>query len=208
MNESKKSRGTIFTGIFAAIAASLCCITPVVAAIGGLGGVASSFSWMEPLRPYLIAFTVLIFGFAWYQKLKPSKKEGDACGCEVPVKKTPFLQTKTFLAIMTVFAVLMLSFPSYSGIFFPDNRQALVLSENSHVISAELSIDGMTCTGCEHHVNHALQGQNGVIEASSSYKDGKAIVKFDESLIDIQQLSTSVENETGYVVTNQKITSK
>lgn len=62
-------------GILTAIAASLCCITPVLALLVGTSGIASSFSWMEPFRPYLIGFTILVIGYAWYQKLKPVKKK-------------------------------------------------------------------------------------------------------------------------------------
>ena len=50
----------------------MCCITPLLAIVGGLGGVASTFSWPEPLRPYLIALTVGVLGFAWYQQLWPA----------------------------------------------------------------------------------------------------------------------------------------
>ena len=32
------------------------------------------FSWLEPFRPYFIGLTILVLGFAWYQKLKPKNK--------------------------------------------------------------------------------------------------------------------------------------
>ena len=66
-------------GVFTAIAASLCCITPVIALIAGSGSIASSFSWLAPARPYLIGLTIAVLGFAWYQKLKPQPV--DECGC-------------------------------------------------------------------------------------------------------------------------------
>ena len=64
----------IGTGLLTAIAASLCCITPVLALIAGTSGLASTFSWLEPFRPYFIGLTILVLAFAWYQKLKPQKK--------------------------------------------------------------------------------------------------------------------------------------
>jgi len=63
----------IGAGMLAAIAASLCCITPVLAVLVGLGGIASTFSWLDPLRPYLIGFTVIILGYAFYAAYKPKK---------------------------------------------------------------------------------------------------------------------------------------
>lgn len=42
----------LLTGMFAAVGASLCCITPVLAVLAGSTGMASTFSWMEPFRPF------------------------------------------------------------------------------------------------------------------------------------------------------------
>jgi len=54
----------IVTGVLAAIGASLCCVTPVLAVLAGSTGLASSFSSMEPFRPYLIALTVIVLAYA------------------------------------------------------------------------------------------------------------------------------------------------
>lgn len=70
----KKNNKIIGAGLLTAIASSLCCITPVLALISGTSGIASTFSWLEPFRPYLIGFTILVLGFAWYQKLKQKKR--------------------------------------------------------------------------------------------------------------------------------------
>jgi len=59
MNSEKKSKNAAFTGLFAAIAASSCCIPPVIALIAGVGGSAAALSWVEPFRPYLIVLTVI-----------------------------------------------------------------------------------------------------------------------------------------------------
>src|SRR5258706_11743507 len=91
------------TSVITAIAASLCCITPVLALIAGSGSIASTFSWIEPVRPYLIGLTIAVLGFAWYQKLKPQPT--DDCGCATS-EKPKFLHSKTFLLLVTVFAAL------------------------------------------------------------------------------------------------------
>ena len=80
----KTDNKLIGTGLLTAIAASLCCITPVLALIAGTSGLASNFSWLEPFRPYFIGLTILVLGFAWYQKLKPQKKID--CKCETTEK--------------------------------------------------------------------------------------------------------------------------
>jgi mercuric ion transport protein len=50
----KQPKGIIGAGLLTAFAASLCCITPVLALFSGATGIASTFSWMEPYRPYLV----------------------------------------------------------------------------------------------------------------------------------------------------------
>ena len=54
MKQETASKAVTGVGIFAAIAASLCCITPLLAILAGASGIASAFSWLEPARPYLI----------------------------------------------------------------------------------------------------------------------------------------------------------
>ena len=68
MNTKSKSGKLAGASILSAVAASLCCITPVLALISGASGVASTFSWLEPFRPYLLGITIFVLAFAWYQK--------------------------------------------------------------------------------------------------------------------------------------------
>ena len=190
-------------GVAAAVAASLCCITPVLALLGGISGIASSFSWIEPYRPYLIGATVLVFGFAWYQKLKPRKKEEIGCECETDVKPS-FWQSKNFLGIITVFAALMIAFPHYAHIFYPKSPVTnVVIVEKNNIQQVELKISGMTCQSCSEHVNHALDGVPGVLEHTTSYEQGTSLLKFDASKTTLEKLAEAV-NATGYTVTETK----
>lgn len=190
-------------GLTAAIAASLCCITPVLALLGGISGIASSFSWIEPYRPYLIGGTVLVFGLAWYQKLKPQKKEEINCDCETD-EKPSFWQSKTFLSAITVFAALMISFPHYAHIFYPKGQVTnVVIVEKKSIQQVELKISGMTCQSCSDHVNHALDGVPGVLEHHTSYEQGTSLVKYDAGKSTKEKLVEAV-NATGYTVTQTK----
>ena len=204
MNQkNKKSKRAIATGVFAAIAASSCCIPPVIAAIAGVGGASASLSWMTPFRPYLIALAILAIGYAWYNHLK-QKKEDD-CGCEN--EKAKWYQTKGFLIGMTAFAIISIGFPYYSGLFFTDTKKEIVLTNNSKVKIAEIEIEGMTCDACQHHVNQAVQELNGIIEIQSSYANGNAIIEFDNSQIAIEEIEKAV-NSTGYIVVSTAISTK
>ena len=200
---SKKSTLGKLAGasILSAIAASLCCITPVLALISGAGGIASSFSWLEPARPYLLSATVLVLFFAWYQKLKPRTDEEIQCVCDED-ETPPFMQTKKFLGIVTVFAFLMMTFPYYGHIFYPkvNNEIGLVSSENIQVVN--FNVSGMTCASCEEHIKHAINEKQGVISVSANSKVGITSVKFDKSKIDKEIIIKTI-NATGYIVTGE-----
>lgn len=204
--ESKKKHGLKFIvlGTITAIGASLCCITPVLAVIAGLSGAASTFAWLDPFRPYLIALTLIILTFAWYQKLKPQIQEEISCDCETS-EKPSFWQSKKFLGIITLIAILMLAFPYYSGIFFPDNESKTVIVNNQDLRSANLFIKGMTCTGCEHSVNYALKGIDGVISAESDYKEGIARVKFDIKKVSLEEMASKIKKDVGYTVIKKEV---
>lgn len=185
-------------GIISAIAASLCCITPVLALIAGSSGIAASFTWLEPVRPYLIGITVAVLGFAWYQKLKPGKVDEIDCDCEVD-EKVPFMQTKLFLGIVTLFAAVMLAFPYYSAVFYPETKITKQAVKESFIQTIDFKIAGMTCTGCEEHIKYAILQEPGIIEAEADYEKGIAKVKYDKSKINVEKLANAI-NETGYHV--------
>jgi len=196
----KSENKFIGTGLLAAITASLCCITPVLALIAGTSGIASTFSWIEPFRPYLIGLTVLALGFAWYQKLKP-RKEID-CECETD-EKPKFIQSKKTLGIVTVFAIVMLAFPYYSGIFYPNTEKQIIVVDKSDIKTTEFKISGMTCASCEEHVNHEVNKLNGIINLKASYENGNAIVEFDKTKTNEAEIEKAI-NSTGYKVTDKK----
>ena len=202
MTTKTKNSKSWVAGIFAAVAASLCCITPVLAFLGGASGLASSFSWIEPFRPYLIGLTIAVFAFAWYQKLKPQKQVD--CDCKGDNKKS-FWQSKLFLAIVTVVAGLLIAFPYYAKVFIQNqNKQKVIIVDKSNIQTAEFKIKGMTCEGCTEHINSELSKTSGVIEYNTSYEKGNSLVKFDNSKTSVDSL-VSVINKTGYKVTSQSV---
>ena len=196
----KTNKKLISAGLLAAFTASLCCVTPLLAFIAGTSGLATTFSWLEPLRPYLIGLTIFVLGFAWYLKLKP-KKQLD-CSCEKD-EKIPFTQSKMFLGIITLFAVVMLAFPYYSGIFYPTTEKQIIIVDQSNIREIEFTISGMTCASCGEHVNSEVNKLTGIISSDASYENKNAVVKFDDSKTNIDEIENAI-NGTGYVVTAKK----
>lgn len=199
MSTEKTSKKAAYTGLFAAIAASSCCIPPVIALIAGVGGSASALSWMEPFRPYLIGLAVIAIGYAWYNYLKP--KNADDCGCEID-DKPKWFQTKGFLIGITLFAAISISFPYYSHIFYPDNKKEVVIVNQSDIQTITFDVKGMTCASCEQHVTHAVNELEGIVNVSASFEKAKAEVKFDNSKTTKEDIEKAI-NSTGYKVINK-----
>jgi copper chaperone CopZ len=192
----KSENKLIGVGLLTAITASLCCLTPVLALVAGASGIASSFSWIEPFRPYLIGLTILVIGFAWYQKLKP--KKAIDCECETD-EKPKFLHSKSFLAIVTAFAIIMLAFPYYSRIFYTKNSTQIIVLDKSDRETIEFEISGMTCASCEEHINREVNKLNGIVNSNTSYENGSAIIEFDGTKTNKTELEKAI-NSTGYKV--------
>jgi len=201
MSKKPHSQKATTTGIVAALAASSCCIPPVIAAIAGIGGIAGSLSWMETYRPYLIAIAVIAIGYAWYNQLKPKKV--DDCGCEID-RKPKWYQTKGFLIGISLFAALSIAFPYYSNVFFSDNTKTkTIIVQSENIAEAELNIEGMTCSGCATHVETDVNKLPGIIKVKASYKNANATVKFDKTKVSISEIKKAI-NKTGYTVIGMK----
>jgi len=198
MITAKASGKLLGAGVLSAIVASSCCIVPVLALIAGSSGMASSFSWVEPFRPYLIGLSIAVLSFAWYQKLKLNKQGVDCCAID---DKPKFIQSRTFLGIITVFALLMMAFPSYSNIFFANNEKQVSVVDKANIQTTEFRISGMTCTSCEDHVEHAVNKLRGIVEVEASYENENATIVFDSSKTSLLEIKESI-NSTGYTVVN------
>src|SRR2546422_644995 len=114
MNGSKD--GLTLTGaLVAGLAASACCLGPLVLAIVGIGGAASALA-LAPYRPYLLVLTA---GFLWLAFYLTYRRPASACGpgdaCETP-KANGF--GRMLLWVVTLVVVLAATFPYYSHYLF------------------------------------------------------------------------------------------
>ena len=190
----KAPKVTANAGILTALASSVCCITPLLAMVAGTSSLATTFDWIVPARPYFIVGTVFILGFSWYQQLKPVSEA--SCNCE-PENK-PFMQTKKFLSMVTLAAVLLVTFPSYSGLLY-HQKQEVKQPISKKGQTACIKIKGMTCEGCEHHVTQEVNKLKGIQQVQVSYKNASATVKYDSTKTSLAEIKKAV-GATGYKV--------
>jgi len=183
-------KSTSIAGLFAALTSSLCCIVPAIALIAGTGGAAASFGWLAPWRPYLFVFSVAALGVAWYQHLFP---KSDACGCGV--KKRGFWESRFFLIAITAGSVLALTFPTLSKTLAPTPE--LSLPNRTAYQVARFTVEGMTCAGCEQHVEKTVGQLAGVGQVRASYSLGNTTVAFDPRRTSPDQIRHAITT-TGY----------
>ncbi len=187
----------VWTAIFAAIGASLCCITPVLAVLAGSTGLASSFSWMEPYRPFLVAVAIVVLAYAWWDKLKPKKQDLE-CACDPDEDgNISFWHTQKFLAIVTVFAIIMLLFPYWGDALIKSDKVSVENIPKSHLSKMSINIEGMTCKACEATVEKIGGEVRGVALIKASVDQKKATVEFDNTQTDIQSIMQAI-GTTGY----------
>jgi copper ion binding protein len=187
-------KASVLLAILTSASASLCCIVPILAIVGGSSSLMSTVSWLEPVRPFLIGGTFLLLGVAWYGVLKKANK--DECGC-TPANVS-FFQSKRFLTIITVLSLLLLSFPSYSRYLIPDKSIAsTTYQEKPKMIT--LNVSGMTCSSCEHHVESEVMKLSGVSAVKASYASKSATIEFNPQKVDQKTIIEAI-NKTGYKV--------
>lgn len=102
-----------FGSVGAALAASACCIGPVVFSLMGAGALSAASTKLEPYRPWFMAATVALLGVAFYAAYRPAASE-DACGDEVcaPASRQT---AKMLVWIAAIVAAILVAFPYYIG---------------------------------------------------------------------------------------------
>ena len=60
----------------------------------------------------------------------------------------------------------------------------------------------MTCASCEAHVNHEVIKLNGIVNSKTSYKNGNAIIEYDQTKTNELEIEKAI-NATGYKVTDK-----
>ena len=198
MKSSNMSNSPAFVSLLTAVTASVCCITPLLAILAGSSGLVTTFSWIEPFRPYLIALTIGILGLVWYLKLKLKTQEEIDCACDEE-EKPSFWQSKNFLFMVTVFAGLMLAFPYYSNIFYTQPSKDIVYVSQSNIIKHTFEVEGMTCAGCEAHVESEVNNLDGILSVKASYANTNTVVEYDKTKVDLTAIRKAI-NTTGYKV--------
>ena len=110
--EQGLSKATLIASILAGVAASTCCIGPLVLLMLGISGTwIGNLSAMEPFRPYLMGVTLVLLGLAFRKLyLVPQTSCAVDAPCSTP---TNLRKQRITFWIVSVAVMLIMTFPWY-----------------------------------------------------------------------------------------------
>ncbi len=196
MNAPKDRRAGwgIAGAIGAAVAASACCTIPFLLVSAGVGGAwVSTLNDLEPFRPFLIALAVGLLGFAAYRVYQQSRRLD--CDC---VDEAVSLRTRQML--LGIAAVLTLGLIASPQLLPAPSRGGLAQAQAvipASITEVTLQLEGMTCAACATTVTTALNRVDGVVAAQVTDVPPRAVVRYDESVVSVDDLTNATTN-AGY----------
>jgi copper chaperone CopZ len=191
--------------VAAALAASACCVGPLVFVVLGLGAFGAAAA-LETARPYLLGAAVLLLAFGFYRTYF---RRAEACApgehCSTPgVSRVSRVSLWLATAAVVAFALS----PYYAGTLADRLRPARQPEAERPVVSqtapseaspsrATFKVTGMTCASCETTIRLALERTPGVRGTEVSFVRGEAVVEYDPGAVTPEKLRDAI-NETGY----------
>lgn len=117
MSQEKTGRLPLIGGVIAAIAASLCCIGPLVLVMLGIGGAwVANLAVLEPFRPYFLGVAVIFLFFAWRKIYRtPAAACTPGSLCALPQTNRVY---KVLFWIVTALVGLAMVFPYIAPLFY------------------------------------------------------------------------------------------
>ena len=169
------------SSIATAIAASLCCIAPVAAALLGLTSFASAMA-LEPWRPYLLGVTAILLATAFALYFRDARRSW------------------LILLIATLSVAGLAAFPYLSGQILPA-VSTVPQTQKSLTVTTVFLIEGMTCEACASGLQASLRRVPGVAKAVVDYNGKKATISFDPVRQNRNSLA-KVISSSGYSLKN------
>ena len=190
-----KENVAVSGAVLTAIGASLCCIGPILTLVLGVGAFGAA-TIIASARPYLLVAAVLALAFGFYRLYfrREACARGEACATK-PASRVAHLALWTASVAVLIFALS----PYYVGTLARHLSAKREIAEAPQPVIARetFKVSGMTCAGCETTIKLALEQTRGVRVAEVSYEQGEAVVEYDPTLTNADQLRAAI-NETGY----------
>lgn len=149
----------------------------------------------------VLAFAALAFSIYRVYFRREECPEGEACATK-PVNKINQLFLWVGVLVISAFALA----PYYTGYLMAAANKQPISNETMPAASSEesqanktvvIEVDGMTCAGCEPHINETLKKLYGVVSAEASYENKNVKVVYNPKQITLEQIKKAID-EIGY----------
>jgi len=191
----EKEKISAVGSILTAIGASLCCIGPVLVVLFGIGSI-GAFSVFESYRPYLIGFTVVLLGLAFYLTYR---KREVVCADGTCKMQSTGTWNKISVWGATLLAAGAIAFP-YFGASLIRSAQATPALESETYATVVLKVEGMDCAACAAGLEATLGGIDGVRRAKVEYEKANAVIEYDPAAVQPQKFVSQIQ-EVGFSAT-------
>ena len=169
--------------VVTAVAASACCLGPLVLLGLGISGAwISGLTALEPYRPLFIGLTLVFLGYAFYGVYRRPAAESCEPGSACAHPRASVIN-KIALWVVTILAAGIMAFPYVVPVGSCGTTSSALQTER-----AVLAMEGMTCNGCVLTVESSLKRVEGVRSAGVSLEPPRALVEFDPSLVTVEEL--------------------
>jgi mercuric ion transport protein len=187
--------------VTAAVAASACCLGPLLLALLGAGG-AGAFVALGAYRPYLLAFTAALLSSGFYLTYRRPRRvatvglgEGDACGCERP-KANRAGRFGLWLATVLV-VVFAAAPPLLAGIAERESRGAAAQAAGAELETAIVHVQGIDCEACAAPLRRALTKVGGLRDLALDVPAQNARITYEPAPSRLQAYVAAI-NDLGY----------
>ncbi len=187
-----RSKWGIMAAVGTGLLASACCIVPLLLVTLGVGGAwVSSFTALEPFRPFFIGVAVVFLAWAAFREYRASR--GPNCDCEVTLNDK-LRRTMLVVGALVTFGLIASPLVIKGG---DDLSSAAVFTPKPVLQEVVLDVEGMTCETCPITVRKVLTRLDGVEEARVSFDPPVALVKYDPQKVTVDDMMAVTAN-VGY----------
>jgi mercuric ion transport protein len=93
----------------------------------------------------------------------------------------------------------MLAFPYYSQLLYLNIRCEVANVKESNSSEVIYNIKGMTCAGCEVHIESEVNKLEGIIKVKANLEKANTIVKYDKTKVSSNEIEDAVR-KTAYKI--------
>ncbi len=183
-------RVSIASAIVAALAASSCCIGPLILALLGGGG-AGAFTFLAGYRYPILFGVAALLGLGFYMTYR-SPRSVDACGCANPRAQR---RARVALWLAAAFTIVLAAAPSLLSKAFA--RTDVSNGDERNAKRVVIDVRGIDCEACAAPLRRALSRKGGLRALTLNIPEQRIAVTY-EPVPGRLQAYVAALNELGY----------